>query len=96
MKYSIVLLLALLLVGCGGVDKEYTYNLTYTDGTEESVVTQSKMDFESGTDCIVSTGCGCGGTDEKFCGIRSFDLISEREINGTGVVTKSYKPDDDF
>lgn len=96
MKYSVVLFtLALLLVSCGA-DMEYTYKLTYTDGTEGTVVTQSKMDFESGTDCIVSTGCGCGGTDDKFCGVRSFKLIGEREVGEGNTPTRSYKPDDDF
>jgi len=91
-KYCIVLILGLVLVGCGS-DMEYTYDLTYTDGTEETVVTKSKMDFESGTDCIISTGCGCGGTDDKYCGVRAFNLIGEREV-GSKTVTKSYKPDD--
>ena len=92
--YGIVLILGLFLIGCtGGKDMRYTYELTYTDGTTERVVTQNKLDNENETDCVKS--CGCGTGEEKWCGVRKFELISSTDLNNK-VIGSGRKDIDDF
>ena len=96
-KYSIVLLMAMLIVGCCKITTyEYKYELTYTDGTTEMITTSRKLKAIGG-DCV--SECECSDT-QRWCGVRKAALKSKRELDGdkgkTTSKKRSHKPMDDF
>lgn len=92
MKNKIIIVILILLLGSCVSNVEYTYKLTYTDGTEETVISKGKFETQSGSDCITTCGCS-NGASQKYCGVRKFVLISERNLDEKKQTT-SYTPDD--
>lgn len=67
------------LYSCCSSDKyEYTYSLTYTDGTTESVKSVRVLTFVGEADCVSS--CNCSNR-MKWCGVRKLTQISKRKIS---------------
>ena len=62
---------------CGGKKTEYTYKLTYLDGTTETIKRNHELRFIGDADCVAK--CDCGNS-ERFCGVRKLDLVSKKEI----------------
>lgn len=78
MKYTIILILALAITSCcGGKKTEYTYQITYLDGTTENLTREYELRFIGDADCIGR--CDCGNV-ERFCGVRKLDLLSTKVI----------------
>ena len=89
MKYLFFILTLTLLVSCSS-NTEYTYEVIFTDGTSEIVKTRDTLKFTGKSDCIAS--CGCGSKTVKLCGVRKFDLMSTRIIDGDKKSSVSDKP----
>lgn len=62
---------------CDGKKTEYTYKITYLDGTTETIIREHELRFIGDADCIGV--CNCTNT-ERFCGVRKLNLISTRVI----------------
>lgn len=75
MKNLLLISITLLFISCS--NKEYKYDITYTDGTHETVIASNEFEFVEGGDCIES--CGCSGPSIKRCGVRKFDIVKETE-----------------
>lgn len=57
--------------------KKQTFEITYTDGTTETVSLYDDLTFEERGDCIQT--CGCTGEQFKRCGVKMFDLVETAE-----------------
>jgi hypothetical protein len=73
MKGILIIAAAVLIASCCP-KKEYTYRITYLDGTTESVETRMRLKPVDGSDCWSST------FDDRYCGVRKVELIRVKEI----------------
>lgn len=60
-----------------------TYDITYTDGTHETVTLADELGFSKEGDCI--TTCGCFEEKFKRCGVRKFDLVIQDKSKDSSV-----------
>jgi len=72
------------LTSCGE-KTEYMYNISYTDGTEEVIVTDNELEFSGSADCVET--CGCSGDRIQRCGVKKFDLIETKAVATEGRFT---------
>ncbi len=74
-----ILAIVFLLTSCVGNQYEYKYKITFTDGTEEFITSDSEINLSTETGCVTSCGCGNDPSIER-CGVRKVTLLSERKI----------------
>ncbi len=78
MKYTIIFILLLTITSCCKKERtEYKYQITYLDGTTETIIREHELRFIGDADCIGI--CDCTNS-ERFCGVRKLDLISTKVI----------------
>ena len=73
-------LIPLILMTACGLDRAdktedceaIAYDITYTDGTHETVSLKDELKFDDKGDCIST--CGCFSKEFKRCGVRTFNI----------------------
>lgn len=76
---------------CDSKKFEYKYDLTYTDGTTETITSDRKIRNIGEADCVGV--CDCSNR-KRWCGVRKYELVSTKEVKKTKSerkVKKSYK-----
>lgn len=95
MKKIILILSAIVIVSCGDMHRKnsYNYEITYTDGTKESVTTRDKIEFDGNNGCIKT--CGCSDGKLKRCGVRKFEEVNDFAISSKEVESRVTDPNNE-